>query len=154
MKLINLFLMMLGLIFFTSCAREVSTDVYDTRMVGEVSTTYSGTIRSVREVLLSHGEQLEDNGLGIAGGGVAGGAIGSAIGRGNFAPTAIGAVAGAITGALVEKKLKQQMGLEFIVALDNGGLITVTQGTDQMFTIGQPVFVIISQFGRSRIIPQ
>jgi outer membrane lipoprotein SlyB len=71
--------------------------------------------------------QLEDNGLGIAGGGVAGGVIGNAVGRGNFVPTAFGAVAGAVAGSFVEKKLKQQMALEYVVELYNGNLMTIVQ---------------------------
>ena len=150
----KLSILIIGIILFSSCAREIASDVYDARQVGEVSTTYAGYVRNVREVIMENGEQLENNGLGVLGGGFAGGVIGSSVGRGHFAPTAIGAVAGAVTGALFEKKLKQQSALEFIVALDNGGLITVTQGHDQMFDIGQPVYVIVSQSGRSRIVPQ
>jgi outer membrane lipoprotein SlyB len=116
--------------------------------------TYPGIIVNVREICVENGEQLEDNGLGIVGGGVAGGVLGSAIGRGNFAPTAAGAVAGAVAGAFVEKKLKQQCALEYIVQIDNGGLMTVVQGKDQVFYINQPVFVMVSSGGRSRITAQ
>ena len=147
-------LLVVSAILFTSCARQIESDVYASRQVGEVSTTYPGVIRNIREVCVGEGEQLEENGVGIAGGGVAGGVLGSAIGKGRFAPTAIGAVAGAVTGAFVEKKLKQQMAFEYVVELYNGNFITVVQGQDQCFGIGQPVYVMISQMGRSRIVPQ
>lgn len=146
--------LILGSLILTSCAREISSDVYASRQVGEVSTTYSGVIKSVRPVLVQHGEQLEDNGLGLAGGGVVGGAVGNAVGRGRFLPTAVGAIAGAVAGTLAEKKLKEQTALEYVVQLENGNLITVVQGQDQVFAIGQPVYVLVSQFGRSRITPQ
>lgn len=152
MKKILLFVMLATV--STSCARQIDSDVYSSRQVGQVTTTYAGVVRSIREVLVESGNQLEDNGLGIAGGGIAGGVVGSAVGRGHFLPTAIGAVAGAVTGSLVEKKMKQQMGYEYIVELSGGGLITVVQGTDQYFGIGQPVFVMMSPYGRSRIVPQ
>lgn len=145
---------MMSTVLITSCAREISSDVYSSRQVGKVSTTYAGTIKNVREVTVQQGEQLEDNGLGIAGGGIAGGVIGSAVGRGNFAPTAAGAIVGAVAGSLVEKKLKQQQALEYVVELDQGGLLTVVQGTDQQFDVGQPVYVLMSPSGRSRITPQ
>jgi outer membrane lipoprotein SlyB len=138
----------------SSCARQISSDVYTSRQVGEVSTTYAGCIRSVREVCMEEGDKLEDNTLGMAGGGVVGGVAGNAIGKGGLVPTALGAVAGAVAGTFIEKKLKQQMALEYIVQLENSNMITVVQGQDQVFDIGQPVYVIISQSGRSRIISQ
>lgn len=144
----------IGAILCTSCARQISSDVYAARQVGEVSMTYAGYIKNVRQVMVEHGEQLQDNGLGIAGGGIAGGVVGSAVGKGNFLPTAAGAIAGAVAGSFVEKKLKQQTALEYIVEMDNGGLMTVVQGQDQVFNIGQPVYVVVSQGGRSRITPQ
>jgi outer membrane lipoprotein SlyB len=143
-----------SVMLLTSCARQISSDVYAARQVGEVSTTYAGYIKSVREVCMEQGEQLEDNGLGLVGGGVAGGVAGSAIGRGHFVPTAAGAIVGAVAGSLVEKKLKQQSAFEYIVELENGGLITVVQGRDHLYNVGQPVYVIVSQTGRSRITPQ
>lgn len=144
----------LGSLLLTSCAREISSDVYASSQVGEVSTTYAGVVKSVRQVLVQHGEQLEDNGLGLAGGGVVGGAVGNTVGRGRFLPTAVGAIAGAVAGTLAEKKLKEQSALEYVVQLDNGNLITVVQGQDQVFAVGQPVYVLVSSFGRSRITPQ
>lgn len=154
MKSLKYFLLLaLCLSFCTSCARQISSDVYASRQVGEVSTTYAGYIRSVREVSMQQGEQLEENGMGVAGGGILGGALGNSMGRGNFLPTAVGAIAGAVTGSLIEKKLKQQSAYEYIVELENKGLVTIVQGTDQFFLIGQPVYVIVSQSGRSRIIP-
>lgn len=116
--------------------------------------TYAGVIKNVRPVTVEHGENLEDNGLGIAGGGIAGGVIGNAVGRGNFAPAAAGAVVGAVAGSFLEKKLKEQTGLEYVIELDNGGMMTVVQGQDQVFGVGQPVYVLMSPGGRSRITAQ
>src|SRR5262245_6230689 len=106
----NIILLIVNVLLLTSCARQMNSDVYTSRQVGEVSTTYGGVIRNIREVCIQEGSQLEDNELGIVGGGVAGGVVGSAVGRGHFVPTVVGAVAGAVTGSLIEKKAKQQMG--------------------------------------------
>lgn len=144
------FMMML----LTSCAREISSDVYTARQAGEISTTYMGSIKNVREVQVAQGEQLEENSLGMAGGGITGGVLGNSIGRGNLLPTAAGALAGAVAGSFIEKKLKQQTALEYVVELNDGSLITVVQGRNQEFIINQPVYVIVSQSGRSRITPQ
>lgn len=150
----NILLLAGAALLLSSCARQIESDVYSSYQVGEVSVTYAGVVRSMREVCVENGEQLEDNGLGIAGGGVAGGVLGNALGRGNLLPTAAGAIAGAVTGSLLEKKLKQQMAFEYVVELENGNLMTVVQGRDQIFGIGQPVYVMISPFGRSRLTPQ
>lgn len=147
-------LLVCGLLTFTSCAREISSDVYTAKQVGEVSMTYAGVIQGVRPVTVEHGENLGDNELGIVGGGVAGGLVGSTVGKGNFVPVAAGAIAGAVAGAFIEKKVKQQNALEYVVQLDNGGLMTVVQGEDQVFGIGQPVYVLMSPRGRSRITAQ
>ena len=150
----QMILMVLFGLALTSCARDISTDVYASRQVGEVSTTYEGVVRSVRPVTVEQAEQLENNKLGITGGGLAGGMIGSAVGKGNLAPAAIGALAGAVAGSFAEKKLKSQTALEYTVQLGDGSLLTVVQGQDQTFGVGQPVFVIASPCGRSRIVSQ
>ncbi len=138
----------------TSCARQISSDMYAAPCVGEASVTYAGVIRNVREVCVDGSDQLEGNQMGLFGGGAAGGIAGSAIGRGGLLPTAAGAVVGAVGGAMIEKKLKRQAGLEYIVQLENGGLMTVVQGADQVFAPGQLVYVVVGQSGRSRITPQ
>lgn len=150
----SVFLFILGVCSLTSCARQISSDVYSGRQVGEASFTYTGSIRNIREVCVDSSDGLENNEVGVIGGGVAGGVLGNAISRGHFLPTAAGAIAGAVAGSLVESKIKQQMAFEYIVELDAGRLMTVVQGKDDCFCIGQPVYVIVSQSGRSRITPQ
>lgn len=152
----TLMLLSASTMILSSCAKEISSGVYSAHQVGEVSVTYSGVIRNVREVCIEGSDNLEENGLGIIGGGVVGGVVGSNIGKGNgrLLPTAVGAIAGAVGGSLIEKKLKQQTGFEYIVHLDDGMLMTIVQGRDYFFQVGQPVYVITSNSGRSRITPQ
>lgn len=150
----NIILLASAALLLSSCARKIESDIYSSNQVGEVSVTYAGVIKSVREVFVENGGQLENNGLGIAGGGVAGGVLGNALGRGNFVPTAAGAIAGVVTGSFIEKKLKQQFAFEYVIELENGNLMTVVQGQDQLLSIGQPVYVMVSPFGRSRLISQ
>lgn len=136
-----------------SCTRQISPDVYRAGTVGAVSTTYMGVIRSMRTVIAAE-DDLGDNGLGIVAGGAAGGVVGNAVGRGQVVPTAIGAVAGAVAGSLIERQAKQQTAWEYVVELDGEGMVTVVQGAGEVLGINQPVYVIISASGRSRIIPQ
>jgi outer membrane lipoprotein SlyB len=139
---------------FTSCAREISGDVYNASHVGEASTTHSGVIVHARNVTVEGSENLQDNGLGIIGGGAAGALAGSQFGKGdgNTLATIGGAIAGATAGAFAEKALKKQQGTEYIVQLDNGQTMTVVQGPNPAFSVGQSVYVVIGHKGRSRVV--
>lgn len=150
----HLIVLFAGALLLTSCARQISPDVYVARQVGEVSRTYPGVVRNVREVCMEHGERLGDNEVGAIGGGVTGGVIGGAIGKGNLLSAAAGVAVGAVTGSLIERNLNKQSALEYIVQLDNGDTVTVVQGKDHFFNVGQPVYLIASPNGRSRLIAQ
>jgi outer membrane lipoprotein SlyB len=149
MKHILVIAVAMGLL--TSCVRQqISPNVYSARQVGEAAMTYSGSIVSVRPVSV----QQQGSGAGTVVGGVAGGALGAAIGRGNLAPTALGAIIGAVAGTAIEHDAARQTGLEYVIQLDNGQLMTVVQGCDQIFQCGEPVYVIMSGCGRSRVTRQ
>jgi len=138
----------------SSCAREISSNVYAADSVGEASRTLSGVVISARGITVQDSERLQDNGLGIIGGGLAGAYGGSHIGKGdgNTLATIGGAVIGATAGAFAEKSLKTQQGIEYVVKLDNGEAMTVVQAVSPQFSVGQNVYVIISHQGRSRVI--
>lgn len=139
---------------FTGCAREISSNVYSADHVGEASKTFSGVVISARQITVQEKERLEENGLGIVGGGLAGAYAGSHVGKGegNMLATVGGAIAGATAGAFAEKALKTQQAMEYIVKLDNGEAMTVVQGMQPSFGTGQNVYVMIGQSGRSRLI--
>ncbi len=141
---------------FSSCGREISSNVYASNAVGEVSRTEPGVIINLRHVTVQDSEHLQDNALGIIGGGVAGAYLGNMVGkgRGNTLATAAGGLAGATAGAFAEKALKTQDGIEYVINLENGDSRTVVQGPQPAFTVGQRVWVIESNQGRSRIIPR
>ena len=139
---------------FTSCAREISSNIYSADHVGEASKTFTGVVISARQVTVQEKERLEENGLGIIGGGLAGAYAGSHVGKGegNMLATVGGAVAGATAGAFAEKALKTQSAMEYVVKLDNGEAMSVVQGVQPAFSAGQNVYVIIGQAGRSRVV--
>jgi len=138
----------------TSCATQISPDTYATRQVGEVSTTLAGVIQNVRQVYVQEKDRLQDNEMGVIGGGATGGILGGVLGRGHLLPVAAGVVAGAVTGSLIENKAKKQVAYEYVVQLQTGELVTIVQGPPSVLAIGQPVYVIMSPNGRSRITPQ
>jgi len=137
------------------CAREIGGNVYDGPTVGEAARTYVSTIKSARIVEVQEGTFLEDNRVGQIVGGVAGGVIGSAVGEGlgKTAAIATGALAGAAVGSLIEEEAKRQPAMEYVVADDSGGLITVVQGLEPSLVTGQRVYVQESGSGRTRIVP-
>ncbi|MBN9412725.1 MAG: glycine zipper 2TM domain-containing protein [Candidatus Paracaedimonas acanthamoebae] len=139
----------------SGCAREISSNVYSERHVGEASRTFRGIVVSVREVEVTNAEKLQENGTGIATGALAGGVVGHQFGAGggNVAATAAGAILGAVAGAYAEKSLSSQNAFEYIVELSNGEMRTVVQGKDTQYAPGQRILLIVGQSGRSRIIP-
>lgn len=152
----------LGVMLFVSgCARDIDAGHYDESHVGEASKTFAGTIQSVRTVLVTGSERLQDNTMGMGLGGLAGGALGALTGKGHgrTAMMGVGALAGATAGAFAEKEMKKQKGIEYIVALDHPpspgqAVMTVVQGPSQPLAVGDRVFVIVGQKGRSRVIPR
>jgi outer membrane lipoprotein SlyB len=152
-KLIVSILCILALLL-TSCERNINSNAYTAASVGEASFSYQGTVISVRQVQVQEGDRLEDNKSGIGLGALGGGVIGNQFGNGggNLAATIGGAVVGGVIGSMVEKKLKEQTGFEYVVKLTNGQIMTVVQGLDAAFGIGQRVIVIVSNDGRSRVI--
>ena len=136
----------LSVAMLAGCAENINSDHYSTNQTGKVSTVSQCTVLSVRQVGVN-----DNSGAGTMLGGVAGGVAGSTIGSGNTAHT-LGAVGGALLGGLVgsaaEKGLTSQTGLEYIVKLDNGQVISITQGTGQALNVGQRCLVLFGSTNR------
>ena len=149
-KIISIFAAMA----LTACAANLNTNSYQTSAAGQVNSVQEGTVINVRQVRIA----TENGGVGSLAGGIAGGALGSTVGGSNVA-NIIGAVGGAVLGgalgAKAQEGLSAQTGYEYIVKLDNGKAITLTQGADQVFSVGQSVYVLDASSGeRARIIPR
>ena len=144
----------LGLAFSTlllsGCASNINSDHYDTSAAGRISTVSQCTVLNVRYVGVSN-----DGSTGTLIGGLAGGIAGSTIGGGSTAHT-LGAVGGALLGGMVggatEKGVTSQTGIEYILKLDNGQVISITQGTNQALGVGQRCLVLYGN--PSRVIAQ
>ncbi len=140
-----------AILLLCACADNINSDHYTTSATGKVSTVAQCTVLSVRPVSVDSG----DTSAGTVLGGIAGGVAGSTIGHGRSANT-LGAIGGALLGGLVgsatQKGLSSQKGLEYIVKLDNGQAISITQGNSQPLMVGQRCLVLYGN--PSRIIPQ
>ena len=116
-----------------ACTSRIGANEYATAGTGQVNRAVKGTIVSVRQVQVQ-----SDNGAGTLIGGAAGGVAGSMIG-------------GGMAGDAAQGALSRQGGYEYVVQLDTGGLITVTQGTDVLLTPGQKCLVLYGK--QARVVP-
>lgn len=138
-----------ALLILSACAPRIGANDYATSNVNQVNVTKMGKVISVRQVQV----QNNDN-SGAVIGTVAGGVAGSQIGRGSTAGV-LGALGGALVGGVVgdlaEDGLTSQVGYEYVIQLDQGGLVTVTQGSDVYIQPGQRCLVIYGK--QARVIP-
>ncbi len=136
-----------AVLMMAGCADNINSDHYYTNQAGKVSTVAQCTVLSVRYVTVDD----SNSGAGTLIGSIAGGVAGSTIGGGSTAHT-LGAVGGALLGGAVgnaaEKGLSKQTGLEYIVRMDNGQVISITQGTGQALGVGQRCLVLFGSTNR------
>lgn len=123
------------------CASNISPQTYSVGSVGQVNRTVAATVVSVREV-----DVAGTAGLGGSAGAASGAVVGSAAGgnnsRGNIVGAIGGAVVGGLAGAAIEANATKQKGMEYVVETENGNLMTIVQGTDAPFAVGQKVLVL------------
>ena len=143
-----LLLLPLALII-SACTSNIGANQYDTDAVGDVSRALKGTAVSVRAISVS-----SDNGAGTLIGGAAGGVAGSMIGGSDTAHI-LGAIGGAVVGGIAgnaaQEGLSRQSGYEYVIELDNGSMVTVSQGNDVLLNPGQRCLVLYGK--RARVIP-
>lgn len=138
--------------FVVSCARDFGSRSYVATEVGDVSETYAGTILSVTFVTLKEKNRLVDNKTGATVGLLGGAVLGNTIGRGKGrnVTTVLGGLAGAAAGAAIEDNLSTQQGVQYVVKLDDGRILTVVQGTDIVLNKGQRAYVTYPRSDRTR----
>ena len=136
-------------LFLCSFTSRIGANEYSVSGTGQVNRALRGTIISVRQVNVE-----SENGAGTLIGAAAGGVAGSTIGSGSTA-NILGAIGGAVVGGIAgdaaQGALSKQMAYEYVIQLDNGSLVTITQGTDNLLTPGQKCIIIYGN--PSRVIP-
>lgn len=150
MKFVAAFLVAVGLTFsLAGCTKDVSPTTYDESSIGASARVEPGVIVSMRKIKID-----QNTGVGGLGGAAAGGIAGSAIG-GSGRANALGAIGGAVIGGLaanaIEKKINTKEGVEVIVKLNAGSIVSIAQQSDLELSVGQRVLVI---YGRTvRVVP-
>lgn len=149
MKRLAILLALPLMLAVSGCAANIGANQYDTDSIGEVNRALKGTVVSVRAIAVS-----SDSAAGTVIGGAAGGVAGSMIGGGDAAHI-LGAIGGAVVGGMVgdaaQEGLSKQNGYEYVVELDNGNLVTVSQGNDVLLNPGQRCMVLYGK--RARVVP-
>ena len=142
-----------ALMLINACTTDIGANQYDSASVGAVTKALKGTIISVRSITVRDSDRTGGTALGA----IAGGIGGSQIGKGNTAAllgTTGGALLGGAAGNLAQRGLSSQSGYEYVVQLDNGGVVTVTQGNDVLLANGQRCMVLYGNgSSRARVIP-
>ncbi len=143
--------LLLSLGLLAGCATELNSDAYDREHAMQAARVETGVVEDLRPVQIK-GTQ---SGLGSIGGSALGGVAGNTVGggHGQAAATIIGAIAGAVIGDYTERGLTASAGVELIIRLDSGRLIAVVQQADTPFAAGDPVRVITSGDGVTRVSP-
>ena len=137
-------------VVLSGCGSDFSGNRYDQAQVGEVSQTTNGVVTSLRRVELKPDTSIAGTALGAAGGALLGSMIGG--GKQKLLTGAAGAVAGGVAGNAIASRAED--GIEYTVKLDNGSVVTIAQGTSPAISVGQKVYIVHSQKGRSRVVPQ
>ncbi|TCO82433.1 outer membrane lipoprotein SlyB [Plasticicumulans lactativorans] len=112
-----------------------------------------GVVESAREVQIDDARYYGGGGVGTLGGAALGGIAGSAIGqgRGSAAAAIGGAIIGGLIGNAIDNQAARQRGVEVTVRLDNGRVVAITQGLDEVFNAGERVRVLTSADGQARV---
>ena len=153
MKKLLIAMILPALLMASGCTTDIGANQYSSSSAGSVNRTQTGTVISVRQVTVRD----DNRSAGTTVGAVAGGLAGSQIGKGNTA-TILGAVGGTLLGGAVgnaaQSGLSSQGGYEYVIRLDNGSVVTITQGTDVLMAVGQRCMILYgSGADRARLIP-
>jgi len=114
-----------------------SGSVYHASQTQNEQVVRTGTVESVRNVVIANPESGVGTMSGAALGGIAGSQAGS--GSGQAAMSIVGALAGGLLGQRVEKNANNRPGFEITVKLDSGELRAITQTADELFRPGERV---------------
>ncbi len=158
----------------TGCGRDLSSNMYTSDST--LSFTMEGVIVATRPIIIKDADNMSDNTGGMLAGGAMGAALGSGAGSGSGTTMTIvgGAIVGGLAGAVLQGKLSEGKGYEYIVKVDTSslkdgyfdgnkairnvistakttGLVTIVQGADVVLKEKQKVYIIYSD-NRTRVI--
>ncbi len=149
MKVMKIALLLLLSAMLAACASSRSGDVYTRGQTRQEMLVRTGTVESVREVLMEGTNSGTGTLAGAAIGGIAGSNIGG--GRGQVVGAIVGAVLGGVAGSAIEESATKKNALEITVRLDGGQLVAVVQEMGQEYFRPGDRVRILSGSGTSRV---
>lgn len=141
-KLLNAFVC-ISFLALAACADNQGQNVYNAGEVGKQSDIEYGVIKSVKHVKV---QKEKGTGIGAVGGATAGGLAGSQVGNGSgsVAGAVAGVLVGAIAGEMAERKLAEQVGIQYVIRKENGKTVSIVQNIDkddEPLRVGQRVMI-------------
>jgi len=119
-------------------ARDTDSWEYESREIGKTQKVTFGKVVAMRSVQIKHEARKGVSGALI--GAVIGGIIGGALDDSDLARGA-GAVVGGAVGNNIERASKANRGVEMIITLDNGRVVSIVQSDAQGISPGSRVAV-------------
>lgn len=148
-KILIVTLLSISIGLITACALNVSPHTYQACETGVASKVLAGVIIGKRAVNVDANSGV--GGLAGAGIGAAGGSAMGSSAHSNIAGAIGGAVLGGVVGNALEKTIHRHKAFEYIINLNNGSTISITQVQELEFSVGQPVLIIYGE--TTRIVP-
>lgn len=151
MKIYYLILLMCSTLLLCACAPDVSSDHYVANNVGTAQRVQYGKIIKAKPVVIAS----HNAGTGSMVGTAAGATVGSALGdttRMNILGALGGALIGGIAGHEIGKRAGNQTGIQYIVQLENGRVVSLVQSARPLLAVGQRVMLLTGGRATDRLI--
>lgn len=135
-------------------ANDYASSTYNGNSAQTMQDVTLGKVEAMREVTIQGTTQLgQYAGSGL--GAVIGGALGNALGKNNTTKvlgTVVGGAAGAIGGNYATKVINRESAYEYVIRLESGRVVAVTQSQDESNNILVGDRVRVLQNGKVRIV--
>jgi outer membrane lipoprotein SlyB len=149
MYILKTLILTLILFSLSGCAGTSNSNVYTQKQAQTMSTVEFGTVLEVKPVTIAGQKGI----LGGLGGALIGAIAGSTIGggKGKSLATVAGGIGGAVVGSKIEEKATQEQGVQLIVELKSGKIVSIVQKAGSNLQVGDTVKVILGGDGSARV---
>ena len=143
-----------AVLVLSACTNSTS-GTYSGRDVGQIIETSEGTVVSSRVVEVRGGENTN---TGTLAGAAVGATTGAVVAKGQSASIAAGVIGGLIgagAGYLIEESMRSREGIEYVVQMDDGRVVTIVQNREPEEQPVQDGERVLVQYGSdyTRVIP-
>lgn len=137
------------LLFFTLLLPACGGKRYSDGDLRQSRAVRHGVVVDVTDVMVYEDPSLVGPAVGLAAGGLLGSAFGAGTGRTLFVIG--GGLLGADVGGGIDYRTRSYKAMQITMELDNGNILMVVQGYDEVFVRGDEVRIIIIDEDRARV---